>query len=174
MSRIFAVLLAAATLQAAQLPRQAPDFTIHLLNKKQVTLNQYKGKVVALAFILTTCSHCQNTTQILMRAQKSFGPRGFQVLESTVEVGGEGMVPRFIDQFAPPFPVGFNDFADAQNFMQHSPLLIMHMPGLLFLDRQGRIVAQYEGDDPFLDEEKQEPNIRAKIEQLLKPPAGRK
>jgi hypothetical protein len=90
-----------------------------------------------------------------------------------VEVGGEGMLPRFIDQFTPPFPVGFNAFADAQNFMLHSPMLIMHMPGLMFLDRQGRIVAQYEVDDPFMSEDKQEANIRAKIEQLLKAPAAK-
>jgi cytochrome oxidase Cu insertion factor (SCO1/SenC/PrrC family) len=168
MSRFLALVLAAATLQAAQLPRKAPEFTIHLLGGKQTTLSSYQGKVVAVAFILTTCPHCQYTTQILMRAQKDFGARGFQVLESTVEVGGEGMLPRFLEQFSPPFPVGFNVFAEAQDFMQHSPMLIMHMPGLMLLDRQGRIVAQYEGDDPFLTEEKQETNIRAKIEALLK------
>lgn len=168
MSRLLAFILACAALPAAEVPRKAPDFTIHLLGGKKTELSSYRGKVVALAFILTTCSHCQHTTQILMRAQKDFGPRGLQVLESTVETGGEGMVPRFIDQFAPPFPVGFNTFADAQTFMRHNPQLIMHMPGLLFLDRQGRIVAQYEGDDPFMDEQKQEQNIRAKIEGLLK------
>ena len=167
MFQFLALALALATLQAAELPRKAPEFTIHLLGGKQVELSSYRGKVVALAFILTTCPHCQNTTQILMRAQKDFARR-FQVLESTVEVGGEGMLPRFLDQFRPPFPVGFNAFAEAQEFMQHSPMLIMHMPGLLFLDRQGRIVAQYEGDDPFMSEDKQEENIRAKIEKLLK------
>jgi peroxiredoxin len=172
MFRFFALALAFATLQAAELPRKAPEFTINLPGGKQAAVSAYKGKVVAMAFILTTCPHCQNTTQILIRAQKDFGARGFQVLESAVEVGSEGMLPRFLDQFSPPFPVGFNAFADAQNFMQHSPMLIMHMPGLLFFDKQGRIVAQYEGDDPFMSEDKQEQNIRAKIEQLLKAPAG--
>src|SRR5579883_3671528 len=174
MSRFLALALAFATLQAAELPRKAPEFTVNLLGGKQDPISSYKGKVLAVAFILTTCPHCQNTTQILIRAQKEFGARGFQVIESAVEVGAEGMVPRFIDQFSPPFPVGFNAFADAQNFMQHSPMLIMHMPGLMFLDRQGRIVAQYEGDDPFMNEEKQEANIRAKIEELLKTPAAAK
>jgi len=172
MSRFLALALACAALPAAELPRKAPELTIGLNGGKQVALSSYHGKVVAVAFILTTCPHCQNTTQILMRAQKDFGPRGFQVLESSVEVGGEAMVPRFIESFSPPFPVGFNAFADAQTFMQHSPLLIMHMPGLLFIDRQGRIVAQYEGDDPFMSEDKQEQNIRARIEQLLKAPAA--
>ena len=172
MSRFLALALAFATLQAAELPRKAPEFTINLLGGKKLELSSYQGKVVALVFILTTCPHCQNTTQILTRAQKEFGARGFQVLESTVEVGGEGMLPRFIDQFSPPFPVGFNVFDAAQAFMQHSVMLIMHMPGLMFIDRQGRVVAQYEGDDPFMSEDKQEANIRAKIEQLLKAPGA--
>src|SRR5579872_2413502 len=113
MSRILALALAAATLQAAELPRKAPEFTIGLNGGQKLALSSYQGKVVALAFILTTCSHCQNTTQILMRAQKDFGPRGFQVVESAVEVGGEGMVPGFIQTFNPPFPVGFNPFEEA-------------------------------------------------------------
>jgi cytochrome oxidase Cu insertion factor (SCO1/SenC/PrrC family) len=173
MSRFFALALALATLQAAEVPRQAPEFTINLLGGKKLEVSSYRGKVVALGFILTTCPHCQNTTQILMRAQNEFGARGFQVLESTVEVGGEGMLPRFLEAFRPPFPVGFNVYNDAQAFMQHSAMLIMHMPGLMFLDRQGRIVVQYEGDDPFMSEDKQEANIRAKIEQLLKAPAAK-
>jgi hypothetical protein len=123
--------------------------------------------VVCVAFILTTCPHCQATTRILSRMQNEYGARGFQVLESSIEENGQSMVPVFIQQFNPPFPVGFLEFQTAQDYLQHSPMLILHVPGLLFLDRQGRIVAQYEGDDPFMAEVAQEKNIRAKIEQLL-------
>jgi hypothetical protein len=35
------------------------------------------------------------------------------------------------------------------------------------VDRDGKIRAQYAGDDPFLNEDRQEANIRQKIEQLL-------
>lgn len=167
-----ALLAVAVTAIGAELPRKAPEFTINLNGGKVAQLSAYRGKVLCLAFILTTCSHCQNTTRILMRAQKDFGPRGLQVLESSVEVGGEAMVPRFIEAFQPPFPVGFNVWDQAQAFLQHDPNLLMHMPGLLFIDRQGRIVAQYEGSDEFMNEEKQEPNIRARIEQLLKAPTA--
>lgn len=159
---------------AADLPRKAPELAIGLEGGKQALLSTYRGKVVCLAFILTTCSHCQNTTRILMRAQNDFGGRGLQVLESSIETGGEAMVPRFLLEFQPPFPVGFNAFATAQEFMQHSPMLIMHMPGLMFIDRQGRIVAQYEGDAPFMEENVQEANIRGEIEKLLQPAGVRK
>jgi hypothetical protein len=93
------------------------------------------------------------------------------VLESAIDQGAEAFVPRFIKTYNPPFPVGFNDYTTAQEFMQHSPMLIMHMPGLVFIDRKGDIVAQYEGDDPDMTEGVQEKNLRAKIEQLLKPAA---
>ena len=36
-------------------------------------LSQYKGKVVVMAFILTTCSHCQRTTGYLNKLQKELG-----------------------------------------------------------------------------------------------------
>jgi cytochrome oxidase Cu insertion factor (SCO1/SenC/PrrC family) len=168
--RIGTLTFAAALLAAgAQLPRKAPDFTVYLNGGKKIQLSEYKGKPVVLAFILTTCSHCQHTTGLLSKAQTDFGPRGLQVIESSIEQGGEAFVPRFIQSFNPPFPVGFNDYMVAQDFMQHSPMLLLHMPGVVFIDRQGNIVAQYEGDAPEMAEEVQEKNLRARIEEILGP-----
>lgn len=167
-SNLLTVAAALSAATAATLPRQAPELTIHLNGGKSIQLSSYKGKAVVLAFILTTCSHCQATTGLLAKAQADYGPRGLQVLESAIDQGAEAFVPRFIQQFAPPFPVGFNDFNTAQEFMQHSPMLIMHMPGVVFIDRSGRIVAQYEGDDPDMMGD-QNKHLRERIEQILKP-----
>src|SRR5262245_12979655 len=71
--------------QCAQVPRHSPEFAIQLNNGKQVLLSQYRGKPVALVFILTHCPHCQHTVQILSKLQNEFGPRGFQVLSSAIE-----------------------------------------------------------------------------------------
>ena len=67
------------------MPRKAPEFTIHLVGGTTLTLGQYKGHPVILAFILTTCSHCQMTVGVLNRMQKEYGPRGLQVLASAIE-----------------------------------------------------------------------------------------
>jgi hypothetical protein len=48
----------------------------------------------------------------------------------------------------------------------------MIMPGLVFIDKDGMIQAQYEGRDPMLEETNVEKNIRAKVEEMLKPPAA--
>ena len=171
MIRRIALLTAAAAVFAAgaQLPRPAPDLTINLNGGKKLQLSSYKGKPVVLAFILTTCSHCQATTGLLSKAQADYGSRGLQVVESAIDQGAEAFVPRFIQTFNTPFPVGFNEVGVAQEFTQHPPMKLMSMPLLVFIDRKGNIVAQYGGGDPEMADGIQEKTIRAEIEKLLKP-----
>ncbi len=168
---------ASPALEAAVVPRKAPEFAIRLTGGKQVTLNQYRGKVVALLFILTTCPHCQKAVRCLIQDQKEFGNRGFQVLASAIEEMAEINLPEFIRQYAPPFPVGYNQQRPALDFMQHVPMMRPLMPMLAFIDRQGSICAQYEGNDPFMAEDQMEKNIRDKIGSMLQeqtPPRSRK
>ena len=84
MIRRIALTIAAAALvaAAAQIPRPAPDLTINLNAGKRLQLSAYKGKAVVLAFILTTCSHCQATTGLLSQLNAEYAPRGLQILES--------------------------------------------------------------------------------------------
>src|SRR3954447_13917424 len=107
--RIALTMAATVLVAAAQIPRPAPDVTINLNGGKRLQLSAYKGKPVVLAFILTTCSHCQFTTGVLSKLQAEYGPRGLQVIESAIDQGAEAFVPRFIQSFNPAFPVGFND-----------------------------------------------------------------
>jgi len=160
--------LAAVVVHAANLPRQAQELTVSLDGGKKVLLSQYKGKVVAVCFILTGCSHCQKTIGFLTKAQKDLGPRGFQVLASAIEPDSAAHVAAFIKQFDTPFPVGFNDGSIAVNWMQHPTMLIPHMPLLAFVDKQGNVRAQFEGDDEKFFNDQQEQNLRTQIEALLK------
>jgi peroxiredoxin len=157
---------------AALLPRPSPDFAINVGQGKQVRIGQYKGKIVVVAFILTYCSHCQKVIGVLSKAQNEYGPRGLQVLASATEDMAAAALPGFLRQFDPPFPVGINSTAEFINYMQHSPMLQLYMPGLVFIDRDGQIRAQYEGRDAFLEESGVEKNIRAKVEEMLTPPAA--
>ena len=156
----------------AQVPRPAPDFAINLPGGKQLRLSQYKGKPIALVFILTTCSHCQRAAGILSKMQREYGPRGLQVLGSATEEMAVAALPGFLRQFDPPFPVGTNTLDQFTTFVQHSTMTRLLMPGLVFIDKSGIIQAQYEGGDPFFEESAAEKNIRAKIESLLAPPVA--
>ncbi len=154
---------------AADIPRPSPDFAINLNDGTQVHPGQYQGKVVVLAFILTYCSHCQFTVQILSRLQKEYGQQGLQVVASAIDPMSSMKVPDFIKQFQPGFPVGFNEHNAAIEYLQHPIMYRLMMPQLVFIDRKGTIRAQHAGDEEtFFNQATQEKNLRDAIEGLLK------
>jgi peroxiredoxin len=161
----FTLLLAGA--QTPSVPRHSPEFAIQLTNGKQVLLSQFRGKAVALVFILTHCPHCQQTVQILAKLQNDYAPRGFQVLSTAIEDMASMTVPDFIKRFNPSFPVGYNERTTVQEYLQHPAMFKMTMPQLVLIDRQGTIQAQFAGDNPIFSNN-QEQNLREKIEPLLK------
>jgi peroxiredoxin len=168
--KICAILLClATTMIAGDVPRPSPDFAINMNDGSQIHLSQLQGKVVVFAFILTYCSHCQFTAQILSRLQKEYGAQGLQVVASAIDPMSSMKVPDFIKQFQPGFPVGFNEHNAAIEYLQHPVIYRLMMPQLVFIDRKGTIRAQHAGDEEaFFNEATQEKNIREAIEPLIK------
>ena len=167
-SSLVTLLLAAAPAIAQTVPRPSPELAIKTVGGGQVLLSQYRGKVVAVLFILTECPHCQTTVTMLNKLQQEYGPRGFQAVASAINDMASLYVPDFIKRFQPPYPVGFNSRDAVLDFLQASPLLRMMMPQLVVVDRRYQIRAQYPGDDKFFEAAVQEKNLRSLIEPLLK------
>jgi len=161
------ICLTATIASAADVLRPSPDFAINMIGGQHIQLSEYKGKICALAFILTTCPHCQKTVGYLSEMQTEYGPQGLQVVASAIEDMAKMNVPDFVKRFQPPFPVGFNTQNDVDAYLQHPVIFRLLMPQLVFIDRQGTIRAQYEGDDKFFDED-QDKHLREQIEALLK------
>lgn len=158
--------LLAFTLGAAVIPRPSPEYTIQLANGKKVQLSQYRGKVVALEFILTTCRHCQQTAQIMQSFQKEFGPQGFQALGAAINTGASTAVPDFIRILKLDFPVGVGSQDEAVEYLQHPIMTKMIMPQVVLIDRQGQIQVQLPGNHPMMLKN-EEANLRSFIKQLL-------
>jgi thiol-disulfide isomerase/thioredoxin len=89
------------------MPRKAPEITIVTPAGKQTLLSSYRGKVVALAFILTTCPHCQAECGVLTKLQTELGPKGFQALAVAFNDNAKMLVPGFVQNLHVDFPVGF-------------------------------------------------------------------
>lgn len=169
------IFIAAAAVMHAQvnpeIPRPSPDYTIMLPGGKQTTVSAYKGKVIALEFILTTCSHCQASTKILTKLVKEYGAKGFQPL--AVAINDNPEVPKFIADFGVNYPVGVAPRETVYGYLQHSVMSPnLMMPQLVFIDREGVIRAQYEGTSAFFTD--QEKNMREMIEKLLAESASKK
>jgi thiol-disulfide isomerase/thioredoxin len=163
-----ATLLFAVTLSAATVPRTAPPFTVHLSRSEQFPLSKYRGKVVLLTFILTTCQHCQAATKLLTGIQNEYGPRGLQIVAAAINDNADLLVPDFVKEFKPSFPVGYSPRGPVAEFLQHPPEENFYVPVFVFIDKGGMIRGQYFGDDPFNQHDRQEKNIRAQIESLLR------
>jgi peroxiredoxin len=161
-------LSAAAAFAAAQVPRPSPEFSFTLPDGKTANLNQFKGKVVVLEFMYTTCPHCQQTSRVLTRLNSEFGKKGLQPLGVAINANPD--ISNFIRQFGVNYPVGAAAREAAMAYLQQSVMnQSFYVPQLVFIDRTGTIRAQYGGTDPFFSNE--EANVRAMLEKLLSEPA---
>lgn len=163
-----ALFLAAVTLPAQQVPRPASEFAIKMPNGQITLLSHYAGKVVVLAFIHTTCPHCQHTTQVLSAIQKDYAPKGVQILAAAFNDNAVQLVPGFIAQFHPTFPVGSADRDSVMEYEQASMAKPNYVPVLLFIDRNRVIQAEHTGGDDFFRD--QDKSIREELDLLLKEP----
>jgi len=160
----------AAQMSAAEIPRPAPDLTIPLVNGKQIKVSDYRGKVLCLVFILTTCPHCQKTTQLLDGIYKDLAPQGFDVVEAALNQNPD--IPNFVAQFKTPFPVGTGEVMKALDYMQWPKDKRPLVPFVVFIDRKGMIRAQYTGADEAFFDAQQEQHMRQEAEALLTEGAG--
>jgi thiol-disulfide isomerase/thioredoxin len=168
---VFSLFLVVAA-SAQQVPRRAGEFAISATDGSQILLSQYSGKVVLLAFMFTTCPHCQHTSQILSGIQKDYADRGLQIVGSFFNDNAAQLIPDFVVQFRPAFPVGYATRDQVNEYLQHAPGKPTYVPELVFIDRNRQIRAQYTGNDAFFND--QEKNIRALVESLLKEPVTAK
>ncbi|HLJ13047.1 MAG TPA: TlpA disulfide reductase family protein [Bryobacteraceae bacterium] len=171
----FAVLLAASlgSLSFAELmttPRRSPEFAILMPGGGQLLLSSYRGKVVLLEFLVTTCSHCQHEAQVVSKLYEEFAPRGFQALGVAFDTTDPAAVANFSRNFQVKFPVGFSPRPPVTDYLNVSATNRLMVPQVVLIDRKGMIRVQTppEGDARMQDET----FLRSQIEELLKEPAG--
>ncbi len=163
------VLLSAAlaSVASAQSPRLAPSFSIQRPGAAPLTLESYRGKIVALAFIDTTCSHCQELTREMGPLAVEYAPKGVQILECAFNTGAGAAVQGFIQQFQPTFPIGWADRAAVYTFLQRSVIDArpLYVPHLIVIDRKGLIQGDYAGESPFMTNPIV--NLRQQLDKML-------
>lgn len=137
-------------------PRKAPDLTIQLPDGHKLQLDSYRGKVVVLNFIFTTCVHCQQMSGEMNQLYAQYGPAGFQPLAVAWNDDAKGLVPQFVKELKITYPVGYSDRAGVFaylgiSFMDQRTVV----PQMVWIDRKGVIRAQTppEGDVNMLSME---------------------
>ena len=159
--------LAGAQLASAEEPRKAPELAFTVPGQGSKLLSQYKGKVVALEFIFTTCPHCQAATKVMEEFQKEFGARGFQAIDVAVNDNADLLVENFAKEFQVNFPVGWVLRDQMISFMAWTdPYFVV--PQQVMIDRKGMIRYQTpQREDANWDKLMNKDTIRQHIEELL-------
>src|SRR2546430_7553270 len=74
----------------------APDVSLKDLDGKDVTLSQFKGKVVLVNFWATWCDPCRVEIPWLIEMQQKYSARGFTVLGISMDEEGKAAVDPFL------------------------------------------------------------------------------
>lgn len=162
---LFLGLSAVGALFAQAVPRPSPEFVINYPGGKQQLLSKYRGKVVLLEFIFTTCPHCQVTSQMISKLNTELGPKGFQPLAVAVNPMAVMLVSDFVRDYHINFPVGASERDPALSYLRINDTDRWVVPQVLLIDRKGVIRAQTppQGDAKM----QEEGNLRTQIENLL-------
>lgn len=159
-------LLASTAFAAMDVGKPSPPLTINQLHGPALDIHQYRGKVVALAFMDTNCPHCQHLTGLLNTIAKQFAGKGVQIVGCAFNDGAQQLLPQFIQQFQPAFPVGYCSRQTVLTYLSYSVLQPLYVPHMVFLDRRGIVRGDFLGESQFMANP--EANIPQELNDLLK------
>ncbi len=149
----------------------AKELVIALNSGEQLLLSKFKGQVVVLEFLLTTCSHCQKCSSTMQKLYAEFNG-AFQPLGAAINpqdmTQARALIPQYIYSLGLKFPVGWT-----KNDMAYQWLDIdtskgnVYFPQVVIIDKKGLIHEYHPGaDQQFFEHE--ETNLRNTITRLLK------
>ncbi len=161
--RLAAMLMAVALSAQVRVPRPAPELVIAGPAAHEVRLSSLRGRVVLLAFVLTTCGHCQEASKGFEHLRDQFGSRGFEVVEAAINDNADSAT--YTRQLNLRFPVGVTQRANALRFLGIRGDQRIGLPQVVLIDRTGMVRAQSAPEgSPMLQSEDV---LRGLIERLL-------
>ncbi len=122
--------------------QKAPDFTLTTLNGDDITLSDYRGKVVFLNFWATWCPPCRVEIPHFVDFMEEY--EDFIVLGIALDPREFDKVPAFVDKMGINYPVMLDKKGVSQN--QYGP--IRSIPTTFVINRDGEIVQKIVGSRP--------------------------
>jgi thiol-disulfide isomerase/thioredoxin len=130
-------------------PSASPDFTLKGLDDRDVSLSQFKGRVVLVNFWATWCGPCRIEIPWLIDLQNKYAARGFTVLGVAMDDEGKSAVAPFVEKErfkvdGTPQPMNYpivlaND-ATADRFGG-----LVGFPTSVLISKDGRVVKRVDG-----------------------------
>ncbi len=143
-NRTFVCVTLAAVLVCASASRAidpGEGLAIQRLDGRPFSLDSLKGKVVVLDFWASWCVPCRTSFPFLESLQKKYAAQGLSVVGLTLEEDEEA-IGNFLDSVAVDFAIVRDPSGKAGEAFG-----VVAMPTTFLLDREGRVVARFEGGD---------------------------
>src|SRR5262249_19544307 len=138
MRTIVATLLCTVALVAADGPRRAPGWALPDSKMKVYDLADYRGKVVVLEFMQTTCPHCAAFAPILNELQSRYGDRVAVVAVVNSAADNQNTVGQYVAGHQARYPILFDAGQMAYSYFQSQRF---DTPHVYLIDANGMIRA---------------------------------
>ena len=119
--------------------RRAPGFSLPDVNIKQHDLADYRGKIVVLEIMLSSCAHCVKFAPVLEQISQKYAGR-VQVLSIVNPPDTTGTVGKFVRDHGLSYPVLFDCGQAAGSYMMATPQKpSFDIPHVFLIDQAGII-----------------------------------
>ncbi len=135
----------------------APSFTLQDLNGKQVSLSDFKGKVVILDFWATWCPPCVKEIPHFIELHEQYKDRGFAMVGISLDHQGISVVKSFVQKNQVNYPILMTDGRVDKAYGG-----ITSIPTTFVIDSAGNIRQKYVG---YRDKAIFEADIKALLEE---------
>lgn len=152
---ILLLMLAALTLSAGSLAgRRAASFTLPESSGRYWDLLDFRGKVVLLDVMKTTCPHCQVLSKTLERVKQRYGQR-IQIISIVTPPDNPKSVAEYISKFKVTSPIVFDCGQASAALLQITPRNPgVDLPTLLVIDGNGIIRENWAYTNPNSDQKR--------------------
>jgi peroxiredoxin len=119
------------SVETVKVNKQAPDFTVKLLNGEPFTLSEHRGKGVLINFWATTCKPCLNEMPAIQSKYDKYKDQGLEVIG--VNTGeNEVSVSTYVNRLGVNFPIGLDREFEVTELYKTGQL-----PRSIFVDPDG-------------------------------------
>jgi len=127
-----------------QLPnvrKTAPDFTLPKLGGGQVSLTDFRGKLILLHFWASWCVPCRHEIPLLHNMEQSMDAAKFQMISINVNRGGHDDVQDFINKVSPEFHTLLDPAGSVRN-----RYAVRGLPMTYLIGSDGKIIGRIIGE----------------------------
>lgn len=131
------MMLSPAWLNAAE--AKMPEFSLSsALDGKNVTNEDFKGKVLLVNFFATWCQPCRQEIPSFIKLQDKYQEKGFSVVGLSMDQSGPAVVAKLMKKAGINYPVLMSNRKTARGFGG-----IIGVPTSFLVGRDGEIVQRY-------------------------------